>query len=102
MVAPAGPNLAVDGFSGRSPTELGTADTGGAWTLSGTGTNLDGKRRRDDQDVGAGSGPSAYLNTVSGTDVDATVTLAFDKTATGGGTYGSLAVRHTHGLPSKG
>jgi PKD repeat protein len=94
VVAPAGPNLAVDTFSRAVTNGLGTADTGGNWTLSGTGTNFAVANGVGTIKMSAAaSGPSAYLSTVSGADVDATVNMAFDKDATGGGTYASLAVR---------
>ncbi len=40
-----------------------------------------------------GGSASAYLNTVSATDVDATVDVGYDKVSTGGGFYTSLIVR---------
>ena len=43
--------------------------------------------------VTPGSGPSAFLNTASAANVDATVDIESDKAGTGGGIYQSLIVR---------
>lgn len=94
VVAPT--NLAVDTFGRTVSKGWGTANTGGAWSLSGASslfavTGGVGTMRMSD----AGTGPSAYLNAVSARDIDATVDVSLDKVATGNGAYVTLAVRHS-------
>jgi PKD repeat protein len=85
--------LAADTFERSVAAGFGTADgAGGNWTVSNATVtsvaNGVGLMR-----LNLGTGPSAYLNTVSAANVDATVEVSFDKPGTGGGIYNSLVVR---------
>jgi PKD repeat protein len=85
---------AADAFERSASNGFGSADTGGAWTVSATATNYS---------VSGGAGrivlPStgvnrwAYLTGLSRTDADSVVTLSSDKAATGGGVHLALAGR---------
>ncbi len=78
--------LAADAFERTSNDSWGQADTGGAWTVSGTAGNFD---------VGGGIGTmllpaagntrSAMLNSVNARDVDVTFRVAADKVVNTGG-----------------
>ena len=86
--------LVSDTFSRILASGLGSADTGGAWTITGGASNFSvngtaGKIKM----AAAGSGPTASLSAVSVADVDLTVDVALDKPSTGGGTFLSTAVR---------
>ena len=85
--------VAADAFERAVSDGLGNADIGGAWSTRTAASNFA---------VGGGvatfssapsSGPRAFLDDVEATDVDAVVSVSFDKAATGGGTYTSLFVR---------
>ena len=93
--APAG-TFAADLFSRTTATGFGTADTGGAWTVSGTASNYSvGGGVGKIKIVTAGSGPAAYLNSVSSTDSDVTMDASMDKVPNGGGGYLALVGRGT-------
>ncbi|WP_246020917.1 hypothetical protein [Arthrobacter echini] len=87
--APAGDGvLAADSFGRTVSSGLGTAEQGGAWTLAGSSSlfsvaNGVGSIRMNS----AGSGPSAYLASVSSADTEATVKFGLDRIGSGGGTY---------------
>ncbi len=84
--------LALDTFTRTTTNGFGSADTGGAWTVTlPASLSVDGSVAR--VSLTPGNGPSAYLNTVSAADVDATVDITSDKVGTGGGIYQSLVVR---------
>jgi PKD repeat protein len=88
------PVVAADAFGRTATNGFGTADTGGAWTVSSTAANYT---------VSGGAGrmvlPAAaaqrwaYLTGVSRTEADGAVTLTADKAATGGGLNLSLVGR---------
>jgi PKD repeat protein len=84
---------ALDGFGRTVANGLGTADLGGAWTLSGTAANfsVNGSVGRILGTVNANRG--AYLTTIRQTDFDTKVDLAIDVAATGGGTYANVINR---------
>jgi PKD repeat protein len=76
-----------DGFGRTVANGLGTADNGGAWTLSGTAASFS---------VGSGAGRiagalnatnSAFLTAVRQTNIDTKVDVALNLAATGGGAY---------------
>jgi PKD repeat protein len=93
--APTTTTLASDAF-GRSVTGgLGTADVGGAWTLSSSGANYSVAGGEGRIVMRAGGGPSAYLNAATAaTSTDLGVTLALDKQGGGSGAYlGAVARR---------
>lgn len=92
---PVGPQpVATDAFERSVTGGLGTADLGGAWTVTGAAAN-------HNVSAGAaritmptpGSGPNAYLTSVSTADAEVRVRLGFDKPATGNGTYVSVLGR---------
>jgi PKD repeat protein len=87
---------AADAFGRTLASGWGSADTGGAWTLSGSSSlfTVSGGVGTIKMAT-AGSGPSAYLNSVSARDVDATIDVSLDKVPTGNGAYITLGVRHT-------
>jgi hypothetical protein len=94
VTAPAPAALVSDAFGRVLASGLGSADVGGAWTITGGGSNFSvngsaGKIRM----AAAGSGPSASLSAPSVADVDLSVDVALDKASTGGGTFVSTAVR---------
>jgi PKD repeat protein len=94
VTAPAPTALVSDAFGRTVASGFGTADTGGAWTITGGASNFSvnagtGKIKM----AAAGSGPSATLGAPGSADVDLTVDVALDKAATGGGTYLSSALR---------
>ena len=86
-VAEAGAAYAVDTFTRTVVNGLGTAETGGPWTVSSSASNyaVDGATGR--VRVPTGSTRTVTLPGVSATDTDLTVTATLDKTQTGGGFY---------------
>jgi PKD repeat protein len=95
VTAPAGGSIfATDAFGRTSASGFGTADLGGAWTVAGTASNYTvasgvGKIRI----ATPGSGPNAYLNSVSSTDTDLTADVALDKIGNSGSTQVALVGR---------
>jgi hypothetical protein len=88
--------LAVDSFNNRTVSNgWGSAETGGAWTLATASSNFSVGSGVGRMTMAAGSGPSAYLNSVSGRDVDLTTRLSYDKAGSGGGIYTSMVVRRS-------
>ena len=87
---------ATDIFSRAATSKWGNADLGGAWTLPGalSAFSVDGNVGRINM-ASAGSGPQAYLNSVSAINSNSVVDLGLSAVATGGGTYISLGARHT-------
>ena len=82
-------NYAADTFSRTSTSGFGTANTGGAWTVSGgpatdyTVSNGAGRLRLP----AAAAQRAAYLNGVSQTDTELNFATSADKIANGGGVY---------------
>jgi hypothetical protein len=108
--AAGGTTLAADTFGRSLGSGWGSADTGGAWTTSGSASNYSVSGG-----VGtfampaAGAGPSAMLNAVSTSNADTVVTFSPQKMATGGiyvtivgRAIGSASYRVTLGLKSNG
>jgi PKD repeat protein len=86
--APTTTTLASDTFTRTVTGGLGTADVGGAWTLSSSGTNYSVSGGQGKIVMRAGGGPSAYLNAATAaTSTDLSLTLALDKQASGSGAY---------------
>jgi PKD repeat protein len=86
--------LAQDTFSRTVSNGLGTADTGGPWTVSGSTSNYSvasgiGRLRI----ATAGSGNYAHLGSVSSSATDMYLELASDKPASGSGLYLSAVGR---------
>ena len=88
--APAGP-IAADAF-GRTVTRWGNADTGGAWTYSGSTFTTNGSVGKIAL-ASPGVSATALLTGVSARDVNVLTDFSVDKMATGSGTYNSLLVR---------
>ncbi len=90
--------LAADAFGRTVANGLGSADTGGVWTVSGTASNFAVGGGVGSIKMGsAGSGPAAYLNSVASSAVDLKLTMASDKVGTGNGVYLWVVGRHTAG-----
>ncbi|WP_111767663.1 PKD domain-containing protein [Nakamurella deserti] len=92
--SPAATPLISDTFSRTSTSGWGTADIGGAWTVTGGASNFTvnggtGKVRLN----AAGSGPTATLGATTAADVSTSVSFAMDKAPTGAGLYMSLGAR---------
>jgi PKD repeat protein/aryl-phospho-beta-D-glucosidase BglC (GH1 family) len=84
---------ASDTFSRTVTSGWGTADLGGAWSLSGAtaGFSVSGGAGR--VSVTPGSTSTASLGAVQQTSSETTTTLSFDRAQTGGGTYITLVGR---------
>ncbi|TFD56802.1 PKD domain-containing protein [Cryobacterium suzukii] len=95
VVPAADPNtpLATDAFSRTLATGLGTADTGGAWTTTGTASNYSVSGGVGRLKAAAGATVNAYLSGVSLLDTDMLVTTTLQQDATGSGAYTSLIGR---------
>jgi PKD repeat protein len=87
--------IAVDAFDRTLSGTWGNANTGGAWTVTGSVTNVAVGGGVGTIRTAAGSGPTATLNSVSAADVDLTVQVGYDKAGTGGGIYSSVLARRT-------
>lgn len=87
--------VAADAFGRTVATGFGTADTGGAWTVTGAGVAVsvaDGSGRLS---VPAGRTATALLPSVSALDTDLVGTVRVETQPTGGGVYTSAVVRST-------
>ncbi|WP_146069834.1 PKD domain-containing protein [Cryobacterium sp. M15] len=95
VVPAADPNtpLATDAFSRSLATGLGAADTGGAWTTTGTASNYSVSGGAGRFKAAAGATVNAYLSGVSLLDTDMLVTTTLQQDATGSGAYTSLIGR---------
>jgi PKD repeat protein len=90
--------FAQDAFNRTVSNGLGTADTGGPWTVSGSTSNYSvasgtGRLRI----ATAGSGNYAHLASVSSSATDIYLELASDKPASGSGLYLSVVGRRVSG-----
>ncbi len=91
---PVGPQpFAADTFERAVTNGLGTADLGGAWTLSGSAANfsVSGGQGRLRMNTAA-SGVSSFLGGTA-TDTEVRATIGADKVGTGGGIYLSVVGR---------
>jgi hypothetical protein len=97
---PPGPTtLASDTFNRTVSNGWGTADSGGAWTVSSNAANwavTPGTGTIRMATAGAGTG-TAYLGGVSARDVDVRTTVALDQMPTGNGAYMYVVTRRTSG-----
>jgi PKD repeat protein len=91
---PPGTVLAQDAFGRTSASGLGTADTGGAWSLNGSAAyfSVDGSAGAINLGA-AGLGPSAYLGSVLSSSTDTKVTVSQTALANGGGSIVGLIGR---------
>ena len=85
--------LASDTFTRTVTGGFGTADLGGAWTLSGGATNFSVNGSAGRMSAAAGGSRTAALDAVRQTAVEVRTALSFDKPQTGGGTYISVIGR---------
>jgi PKD repeat protein len=93
VTATSGSTVAKDAFERTLSSGWGSADTGGAWTVSGTATSYtvaSGTGRMNDP---AGTTRSATLTGVSSSRTDSTVTFTTDVGPTGGGIFVSAVGR---------
>jgi PKD repeat protein len=86
--------LAADAFGRSVVNGWGSADTGGAWSTTGSTSNYSvtggvGRHRSPS----AGITTNSYLNAVDAGDLLASVDIAYDSAPTGSGVYTSLLVR---------
>ncbi|TFB51751.1 PKD domain-containing protein [Cryobacterium tagatosivorans] len=91
---PAGAAFAADAFERTTTGGLGTADTGGPWTVTGSSANYsvgDGVGRL--RAATAGATVNAYLANVSSSDADVTATISLQDQVTGSGAYVSVIGR---------
>ncbi|WP_256793606.1 PKD domain-containing protein [Terrabacter sp. Ter38] len=86
--------FAKDTFARTLATGLGSAQTGGAWTLSGVASAFSVANGWGNMRVAtAGKGLAASLAGVSSTDTDLSMRFTFDTAPTGGGHYGYFTAR---------
>ncbi|MCF7553846.1 LamG domain-containing protein [Pseudonocardia sp. WMMC193] len=93
VTAPAPTAYATDTFSRTVTGGFGSADTGGAWTLSAAGTSYSVSGGTGKISVAASKQLAAYLNGVSQSDTELTATVSVDKVQTSNGTTVSLIGR---------
>ncbi len=94
VVASAPVAFAGDEFGRTSSSGWGTADTGGAWTVTGTATNYTVGGGVGVMRLGsAGADRQANLMSVLSNDTEVDVSLGIDKAATGGGVHLSVVGR---------
>ena len=91
------PSVARDAFGRTATGAWGTADRGGAWTLSGTLSRYSVAAGAGSVSLGAGASAKPMLNSVSITDTDFSSVFTTDKAPTGGGQYVSLVARAVAG-----
>ncbi|WP_287899930.1 PKD domain-containing protein [Arthrobacter sp.] len=91
---PAGTVLAKDTFARTVTNGWGTADKGGAWTVSGTASRYAVSGGQGTLTMlTAGNQTGAALNSFSAQDTEVSLGLSLDKPATGGGVYVSVDSR---------
>ena len=91
------PSVARDAFERSVTGGWGSADRGGAWTLSGTLTRYAVTGGGGTVSLAAGGSGTARLAGVSIQDTDITTTVTTDKAPTGGGQYSSVIARSVAG-----
>ncbi|MFM9919167.1 PKD domain-containing protein [Lacisediminihabitans sp. H27-G8] len=85
--APAATTLAQDNFGRTVASGWGSADIGGAWTITGTASNLSVGNGVGQIKVAAGSTRIAALKSLSSTTTDTTAVISLDSVPTGGGSF---------------
>ncbi len=93
--APSTVTYASDQFSRVVSAGLGTAPTGGTWTLSNAASSYSVHDGSAYVITGAGSTPAAYLNNVSAPSVDLRMAFGLDKQPAGSGLYVRAIGRRT-------
>lgn len=76
-----GTTLAKDSFERTTTNGLGTAETGGAWTVAGTSSAYSVSGGTANLSAPGGSARYAYLNSVSSSDTDLRATASFTRPA---------------------
>jgi hypothetical protein len=84
---------ATDTFERTVSNGLGTADSGGPWTLSGATSSFSVASGTGRITAAAGATRTAYLSDVQAMDVDITTDIALEPAATGNGAYVSVIGR---------
>jgi PKD repeat protein len=92
-----GVKVAADEFERTVASGWGTADTGGAWALSASGSTVSVGSGNGQASVPAGRTVTARLSAVPNQDTDVTTQVWADSAVTGGGAYLSAIVRGTAG-----
>lgn len=88
--------FAGDEFGRTVARGLGSADTGGAWTVAGSAARYSVAGGTGKLIMSApGNAPAATLSSATARESDVSVSLSLDKAATGGGVYVSLTGRGT-------
>lgn len=91
---PVGGTFAADTFERTVSSGLGSATTGGPWTLSGTAADFSvAGGTANFRSPSPGAQRAAYLGNVSQTDADITASVKLDKVPAGGTTYVSVLGR---------
>jgi PKD repeat protein len=91
--AAADTGIGSDGFARTVANGLGTADSGGAWTLGGTASNFSVGSGVASLRLAAGKTLSAYLTGTPTQDTDVTTTVRFGALPAGGSLYASVVGR---------
>nr|WP_286279331.1 PKD domain-containing protein [Naasia aerilata] len=89
----AGAVLAQDGFGRTATNGLGTAETGGLWSVVSPASAYSVASGAAQVLTPAGSTRTAYLGTVNATDNEAQATVAFSVRPTSGSAYASVQAR---------
>lgn len=100
--APGTTQLAADAFERTVAGGWGTADTGGAWTLSAPATAYSVNGGLGRISVPAGGTRNTYLTGVSSSSTVLTATVSTDKVPTGSGLYLTLFARRVPGVGAYG
>jgi PKD repeat protein len=95
--AGAGDTIAADTFTRTVASGWGSADTGGAWTTSGSGITLSVTSSSAQASIPAGRTLTAFLNSATNLDTDLTHQVWLDEAPTGGGVQATSVVRSTAG-----
>jgi len=90
---PSNDPFAADAFARTVAAGWGTADRGGAWSLTGAGSKYSVNAGVASMTAKAGETDAAMLPAVSSSDTDIRVTLTADKLATGNGSYVGITGR---------
>jgi hypothetical protein len=90
---PPSETVAADTFSRQVTDGWGSAESGGAYTLSGAAADFDVNGTGGTINNAAGAMRSAYLTAPSARDVDITFRVATNKSSTGGGQISYVALR---------
>jgi PKD repeat protein len=94
--APVTSAYATDTFTRTTASGFGTADLGGAWTVTGGASNFSVNGTTGRVNIAtAGAGPTALLSSLAQANINAVIDTSFSSAATGGGTYVTLMARHT-------